>query len=366
MSVKVLHVFGIMNRGGAELRTISGIEGMKRRGVEFDFLVLSGSKGVLDSSLIEQGCKIHYCKLGAKFPFQFIRILRQGQYDIVHSHVSLVSGIILALAKIVGINTTIAHFRSTHDVQHKSTFRKLRDFVLRRLLLLSASKILAVCQGAMDAFWPPSWRDNTKFSVIYNGFDIALPEFQKNFWAKYISGYSGQDVIVNVARMHEQKNHKGLAHIFSNFAQKNDDAQLVLIGKEDPHIKSMMIDIFKRYKCFDRVTFLGEKADVYPFVYHSSLMLFPSAWEGLPGAVIESACLGTPVVGSEIPGIVEISRQLNTVVTVPLDAPLEFWSSRIEELIQQPVDKEKSRNEFMSSDFRLEANIDQLYGAYRS
>jgi glycosyltransferase involved in cell wall biosynthesis len=37
------------------------------------------------------------------------------------------------------------------------------------------------------------------------------------------------------------------------------------------------------------------------FLRLADVMIFPSLWEGLPGAVLESLAVGTPVVASDIP-----------------------------------------------------------------
>ena len=124
---KVLHIFGIMNRGGAELRTISLMPRLRDRDVHFDFVALSGQRGVLDESLEQQGSSVHYIKLGFGMFVPLYRLLRSGEYSAIHSHVSLVSGILLLLARVAGIKIRIAHFRNTTDIEHESFNFNLSD-----------------------------------------------------------------------------------------------------------------------------------------------------------------------------------------------------------------------------------------------
>ena len=62
-----------------------------------------------------------------------------------------------------------------------------------------------------------------------------------------------------------------------------------------------------------KVTFAGERADVPRLLKAFDVLLFPSKWEGLPGAVLESCAAGLPVVASDIPGVLEIGRHFPTV-----------------------------------------------------
>ncbi|MGJ8681689.1 glycosyltransferase [Paraglaciecola sp.] len=365
MHKKVLHVFGIMNRGGAELRTLSTQQYMLDKGVQYDFLVLSGEKGVLDQQIVASGSQIYYCKLNWRFFHTFYAIIKQGGYTIVHSHVSLVSGLMLLVAWMAGANIRISHFRSTHDVESPSIIRKLRDVFLRRLLLTFSTKIVAVCKGAIDAFWHFDWSSNPKFGVIYNGFPIFEVTHNNAFWQEHICDYQGEKVLVNVARMHEQKNHVRLIEIFAALCKVNDDVLLILIGKEDADIKAEMQQVINENKIEKKVFYLGEKGDVLPFIEHSNMLLFPSKWEGLPGAVIESASLGVPVVGSDIPGIVEISQKLPVVTAVPLSSNNEQWVKVIQKQLMNPVDRMQSKQQFEKSIFQLERNAEQLYELYR-
>jgi glycosyltransferase involved in cell wall biosynthesis len=271
----------------------------------------------------------------------------------------------LLVAWMAGANIRISHFRSTHDVESPSMIRKLRDAFLRRLLLTFSTKIVAVCKGAIDAFWHFDWSSNPKFGVIYNGFPIFEVTHNSTFWQEQITDYQGEKVLVNVARMHEQKNHFRLIEIFAALCKVNEEVLLILIGKEDADIKAEMQQVINENKIEKKVFFLGEKGDVLPFIEHSNMSLFPSKWEGLPGAVIESASLGVPVVGSDIPGIVEISQKLPIVTAVPLSSNNEQWVKVIQKQLLSPVDRLSSKQQFEKSIFQLERNAEQLYALYR-
>ncbi|MFN8944113.1 MAG: glycosyltransferase family 1 protein, partial [Pseudobdellovibrionaceae bacterium] len=96
---RILHIFGKMDRGGAEMRTLELMEKLSNeKQFLFDFCVLSGQPGELDSKIRSLGGEVHYLKLNFAFTNQFRRLLRTKKYDAIHSHVHLFSGYLLKLA----------------------------------------------------------------------------------------------------------------------------------------------------------------------------------------------------------------------------------------------------------------------------
>ena len=66
--LRVLHVFGRLLRGGAELRTVELAESFQGERVQSDFLVLSGLDGPLDERVRAAGGDVIKCRLDAGFP----------------------------------------------------------------------------------------------------------------------------------------------------------------------------------------------------------------------------------------------------------------------------------------------------------
>jgi glycosyltransferase involved in cell wall biosynthesis len=54
------------------------------------------------------------------------------------------------------------------------------------------------------------------------------------------------------------------------------------------------------------VHFTGWRPDVPEIIAASSLLVLPSAWEGMPNVVIEAMASGLPVVASDVEGVREL------------------------------------------------------------
>ena len=362
--IKVLHIFGIMNRGGAEMRTISLIPHLKQQNIHFDFVALSGQRGVLDESIEQQGSKVHYIKLGLGLIPTLFRLLRSGEYSVIHSHVSLVSGALLLLARIAGIKVRIAHFRNTTDVAHESFLRQIRNRILKRLILTNATKVLGVCQGALDGFWTKKQQEDARFAVIYNGFELPTVNANESFWQETVQAELPRPIIINVARMDFQKNHIRQVHIIAEYVKRFGAVSMVFVGKETESVKQQMQSLAAGFGISDNLVFLGERSDVMQLLVNADAMLFPSMWEGLPGAVIEAASVGKPVLGSRIPGIEEIASQLSHVVPFPLENDDGEWAEKLHECLAATDTEQQRMKNFEGSLFQIRANVESFRSAY--
>ena len=142
--MRVLHVFGTMNRGGAELRTLDVVRRSAGDGVVHEFATLTGREGVLADEIRALGGAVHPCALDASFAPRFIALIRRRRISVVHSHVFLTSGLVLALARAAGVPRRIAHFRSTSDGQPSTLRRRAYRRAMRALLDVAATDILGV------------------------------------------------------------------------------------------------------------------------------------------------------------------------------------------------------------------------------
>lgn len=361
---KVLHIFGAMNRGGAEMRTVSLMPQMRQQNVIFNYCVLSGEKGVLDEKIRSLGGEVFYCKLGPTFIFRFITLLLRQKFSIVHSHVAYVSGFMLLLAQLAGVKRRIAHFRNTTAGHSRSFLRVIRDKFLRFLIGRCATHILAVCDGAMQGFWGNRWQKEKRCQVIYNGFEMIERQVEPDFWKKFIPDYQGQKIVINVARMDVQKNHLRQCDIFNQLQKLDANTLMVFIGKENEQRKSLMVEKITGYQLQKKVIFLGLRTDVLQFLQHADVMLFPSEWEGLPGVVLEAASVGLPVVASDLPGVIEIADRLSGIEIVSLKDTDANWGARLHRELSQDADPDKMVDAFKQSDFLIESNIKRLHAIY--
>jgi glycosyltransferase involved in cell wall biosynthesis len=311
------------------MRTLELFRILDRSLYVFEFCALSGRSGELDDQIAALGGTVHPMRLGIVFPWAFLRLLRQRRYDVVHSHVHFFSGVILVLAALAGVPRRIAHFRSTEDGKGHGPRRRARNMILRHLLKRSATDIVGVSRAALDIALGSAWPADPRCQVIYSG--IAVENFRVTPDGANVRREFGlpsdATLVIHVGRLSAEKNHERLVRIFLRFAQLVPGARLLIVGKRDAAIEARMAAVSNQGHCGDRIVLAGIRKDIGRLLASSDLMLFPSLREGLPGAVVEAAAAGLPVLASDIPGIAELAGRLPGLRTISLSLSDDDWAN---------------------------------------
>ncbi|MGQ9505219.1 MAG: glycosyltransferase [Thermogutta sp.] len=374
--LRILHVFSRLNCGGAEKRTLEVARYLQnhpdlKRRIQIDYCVLSGEPGDLDDEARAMGASLHYLPLRKPgFPRRFVALLRNEGYDVVHSHVHYSSGFLIELARFAGIRNRIAHFRSQQDGK-ANPLRKPFRWVMKRLIDRSATHILGVSRCVMEAVWGPHWLRDRRCQVIYNGIDLGatVDDESEAVRARLLQSLglpADTRLVVHVGSYRQAKNHLRLIDIFRQVHRQEPRSYLLLVGdlaKGWDRLKKQIVS----YGLDKVVHFLGLRRNIPQILRSADVMIFPSLWEGLPGAVLESLAVGTPVVASDIPPHREIKGWLPGITLVPLDLSDEEWADRI--VFQPRPDEDtrrKARRAFAESPFSLERCVASLLAVWRT
>jgi hypothetical protein len=173
--------------------------------------------------------------------------------------------------------------------------------------------------------------------VIYNGIDSAqfagAPDpvgVREEFGVP-----SGSALCIHVGRMDAAKNHTRLLQIFERVLRLQGDCYLILAGGGERGREQIARNEAAALGIAERVVFAGTRRDVPRLLGAADLMIFPSAWEGLPGAILEASATGTPVLASDLPCILEISERLTDVRCLSLSQADEVWAAAAVGMIAQ-------------------------------
>ena len=352
--VRVLHVFGCMNRGGAEMRTLELFRCLDPNYYRFEFCTLSGERGELDDEIVRLGGKVHRLELNPAFPRKFLRLLRENSFSAVHSHVHYFSGFLLRLAARAGTPQRIAHFRSTDDGKGANLWRRTRNFVLKRWIDKYATDILGVSRATLDSALGDGWQADPRCNVIYSGIDCCPGDRQPD--PKGVRNEFGLPIaatlLIHVGRMTAEKNHERLIRIFSAFLRHVPDSYLLLVGALKEPVNSRIQKLLDDFAVNDRVIVAGTRTDVRRLLLAADLMVAPSLREGLPGAVLEAVAAGTPVLASDISPMMEVAEYL-PIKTMSLLESDETWATASVELCEEKTLRTRLLDAFSQSPFTM-------------
>ena len=128
-----------------------------------------------------------------------------------------------------------------------------------------------------------------------------------------------QSVLVNVARQEYQKGHRHLLAALPAVLDAHPDAVLLVAGRNGTETTALE-RMARELGVSERVRFLGHVSGVADLLNAGDLFVFPSLYEGMPGAVIEAMAMGLPIVASDIPSIREVVEPgTNALLVDPAD-----------------------------------------------
>lgn len=355
--VRVLHVFGTMDRGGAEMRTLELMRALDPTAVTTQFLTLSGRAGALDQTIEQLGGTIHPCPLGTSFSRRFREVVEREQIDVVHSHVFDFSGFILREAARHGVRRRIAHYRSTSDGRASTPRRRLQRSVMRRWVRAHATSILAVSESAMAASMGPQWTQDPRCEVVYNGLDLGPFTAARDREGVLAELGLPQDarLVLHVGNQTAAKNHSRVLTVFGELLKQDASVRLLLVGA-GTGLSALAATLPP-----GTALALGERHDVPRLMLAADVLLAPSVREGLPGAVLEACAAGLPVVATDLPGTKEIARHFEAVTCLSLDTDDKEWALRLRMALEVPDAEQRTRlRRFETSPFDLNAAIDRM------
>lgn len=303
MAIRVLNLFTILDRGGAETMCMNLYRHIDREQVQFDFLVYHKERGQYEDEIERLGGRIYRIPpINPKSIIAHIRGARMffrdhPEYQVVHDHMGSNGAFVLWAAKQANVKTRIYH--SHGDKQSlitnsiKETFRRL---VYKTLWIIAkrCSNYYFACGIRAAAVFDR----REEVYILANAIDAE--EFRYN---KVVRERKRQELNCNnklivgqVGRLDQNKNQKFSISILQCALQKRKEIELWLIG--DGIQKSSLMELAKRLGIQEYVRFFGVRTDVSELLQAMDAFIFTSFSEGLPVSCIEAQAAGLPCVFS--------------------------------------------------------------------
>jgi glycosyltransferase involved in cell wall biosynthesis len=368
MRIRVLHVVTAMGRGGLEVWLMNVLRNIDRSRYQLDFLVQSAEPALFDAEIVALGSKIIRCPRGRSL-LSFSRALlealrREGPYDIVHTHLHHFSGVVALLCRFAGVKRVIAHSHSVaySDRSRLSLVKRGYLWATEQLIRRFADLGLGCSQAACDDLFPQAWRDRGRQSVLLCGIDLAPFEAAICALGSPASGSARPRTVIHVGRFNEPKNHIFLIEVLGELAVAREDFDVLLVGTGP--LQAAIHERAAQLGLADRISFLGDRADVPELLARSDLFLFPSLYEGLGLALVEAQAAGVPCLISEnIPSEAVVVESLVNRETLAA-GPRSWASTASGKLDAQRPGRHECLRRVRSTAFDIHTCVRQLRSIY--
>ena len=340
MTIRVLQVVTIMNRGGLETMLMNYYRKMDRSIIQFDFIVHREEKGHYDDEILSLGGRIYRMPQIRPGNYRvYFKKLDQffsdhKEYKVIHSHINENSSFVLRAAEKAGIPCRIAHSHlSDLGFDLKFPFR----LYARSIMKAHPTKYFACSKNAGK--WLFRNTSPEEIQVLNNAVNVEEFLFNKEMRQKIRRELNVRDelVIGHIGRFNKQKNHEFLIDIFKSVVEKRPDAVLVMAGEGNlkPQIEKKVADL----GLSSNVRFLGVRSDIANLMQGLDLFLFPSLFEGLPVVLVEAQAAGLKCLISD-----SITKETNITERIEfasLGESPEEWANKILSSTYEHVDTSK-------------------------
>lgn len=352
--IRVLHVLGGMNRGGAETMVMNLYRNIDHTKIQFDFVVHTKDKCDYNDEIKSLGGRIysippytgnnhlHYKEAWNKF------FKEHSEYRIIHGHVRSTAAIYLKIARKYNL-ITIAH---SHNTSSGEGFTAIVKNILQYKIKYTADYFFACSEVAGKWLFGKKACNRENYFIINNAIETKdfIYNDNKRLDNRKKMRINDKFVIGHVGRFHIQKNHEFLIDVFKLIHDKNSNAVLILVG--DGKNRQSIEKKVNYLRLNDSVIFTGVRPDIPALLQTMDVFVFPSLHEGLPVTLVEAQASGLPCIISD--RITDEVKVTDLVKCLSLSKSAEYWSEEVLKYSQN-FERTNTYTEIVESGYDIEA-----------
>lgn len=361
--IRIAQIIGKWLGGGVEAVVMNYYRHLDHSKVQFDFICDDDSTNIPYDEIEKLGGKVilipPYQKV-FKYQKELRRVLRDGKYKIVHSHINTLSVFPLYAAKKVGVPVRIAH---SHSTTNKKEWKKnLLKQVLRPFSKKYATNYMCCSELAGRWLFGDKAYDEGKVYLLNNAIDLDKFKYDKKIRDKKRKELGIKEdtiVIGHIGRFVAQKNHTFLIDIFNQFHKKEKNSILLLAGQGP--LQEEIKNKVRELGLDDSVRFLGQRNDANELYQAFDVFLLPSLYEGLPVVGVEAQASGLLCFFSD--DMTKETKVLDSTVFMSLSNTSEEWTGEILTNLKD-YKRINTKNEVSDNGFDIEIEARKLEKYY--
>ena len=336
---KVLLIAGNMHVGGIENQLMHLLRNADKDKFQIDFTstmpeayyrseieALGG--GFLLIPHMSHRNPLPYCKA-------LYRIMKDGKYDIVHSHELFHSGIVLFVAWLAGVPGRFVHAHNWQDGdgtgKERGIVRSLYNAVMRCAINAFSTTQMACSTLAGKFLYGEKTLKKNSYHLIFNSVDTGkfLDLYDREETGEFCDGWFN---VLQVGRVTRVKNQMFLAQIAKELKKRGRNIRILCAGSGDAEYEEAVNREIEANGLHAHIRMLGVRGDIDTLMRKSRAFVLPSHYEGMPLVLIEAQASGLPCVVADTFSH-EVDFGLDKVQWLSLDESAAAWADAIEEAI---------------------------------
>ena len=376
-TAKVLHVVESLDRGAIENWLLRMLRHARTRGddVDWTFYCTLGRAGAAEQEARSLGARVVCSPVPIGDKARFVRALRaelrRGDYEVLHAHHDLVSGVYLAAAWGLPLQRRIVHVHNADEnVLTPSRWKqRLYREPLRRVCLALADRVVGISGHTLDTFLGGRARRAQRDRVLYYGLNPAPFERAPADRAAFRRQLELADdalILLFAGRIVPEKNPEFAVDVLAELRRLEPRAVAVFAG--DGALQQAVRTRAEALGVAPHVRLIGWRNDLPEVMCASDVFILPHVEEALEGfglAVLEAQLAGLRLLLSE--GVADDPLLATAVVRrLPLAAGAAAWAMAALDLLRGPAPaRTAARGALAQSAMDMSRALDGLLALHR-
>ena len=337
--VRVLWVIKGLGPGGAEQLLVQAARAGDHTRFEYHVAYAVAAKDQFVSVLTETGVMVHplahAADRGPRWLVRLARLLRNGDFDVVHTHSPLLAGMVRLLVRCLPRRRRPELLYTEHN--RWGQYRRSTRWLNAATYPLEGT-VLAVSEGVRQTV---ARRLRDRVVTLHHGIDLDHVRHHAGHRASVREelGVADEQVLVGtIANLRREKAYEDLLDAAGLLLQRRDNVRFVSVGQGP--LEAELRQRHAQLGLGEGFRFLGYRPDALRLLAGFDLFVLSSHHEGLPVAVMEAQALGTPIVATAVGGLPEAVTDGIDGVLVPPARPAEL-ADAIDQLASDPERRQR-------------------------
>lgn len=327
--MKIVHVLTRLLRAGSEENTLAcclaqarhGHEVLLVHGEEFDPGLRASVAGALRVVTLEKLIN-SISPPRDVFAFgQLVRLMRDWQPDIVHTHQSK-AGIVGRLAARQANIPAIIHGVHILPFVHVGSAQRLMYLTAERLAAKFTRAFIDVSQGMREICLANHLGSPDQHHVVHSGFDLA--RFANARWPQEphlllgtAAGEPKPPVVLMLAALEPRKRHVEFIEAFGQVVERIPNVRLLLAGEGPARLA--VESAIERSPFANNIRMIGYHHEPERLISLADVCVLTSMREGLPRVMMQYLAGGRASVVSHLPGVEEVVKHGVNGIVAPAE-----------------------------------------------
>lgn len=375
--MRILYIIDSLGTGGAERSTSYLWYLLREQGVAIKIICLRRRKEGIQTEILQENFDVMFLQSVSWLTHarQLVNIIKEWQPDIVHS-ILWKSNIRARVARFLH---RFYHVESLVNLVYADT--RIQDVGRLKLSVYrwldqytgqwGVDHFHANGESVANHYTSKLSIPRDKMTIVKRGrfpnpFVNRKGKLRQEFNRKY-SIVDGEIILMNVGRQEYQKGHDILLNALGKIKKGNGLKFRLFIAGRDGNASAKILTSIKHHGLEREVILLGHYGNIPELLVCGDIFVFPSRFEGFPGALIEAEAAGLPIICTDLPMMLEVAIPGSNCLVFPNENETQLAEAILKLATNRNLMTEYSRNSIaqFNANFLIPVINEQMHSMYQ-